>query len=292
MSVPTATAESSHPNRACSSPVLAAMRVAGLMAASLFLLACWAVLRKITRDIKIQNRRAAHWTSRWTRWCLAMTGFRVTTSGPNPAEGSLVAPNHIGYADVLALGSVVPCFFVAKVDVESWPFVGLLFRISKNIGVPRRRARALVEVTSEVAERLRGGNSVCVFLEGTSTGGDRLLPFYPPLAQPAIDAQAPTVPVAIRWRADSPDIDVAEDVAYWKDHVFGPHAWRLMGLRGISVHIQFGDPIPAEGHNRKTLAAAAESAVAAMTGLPVLGPEARPESLTGKADRDTQSVTG
>ena len=281
MSMPATTAEIAPVRRAHSSPIRAGLRVAGLMAASLFLLACWATVKTLTRDIKTQNRRAAHWTSRWTRWCLAVAGFRVTTSGPKPAEGSLLAPNHIGYADVLALGSVAPCFFVAKVDVESWPFVGLLFRISKNIGVPRRRARALVEVTNEVAERLRGGNSVCVFLEGTSTGGDRLLPFYPPLAQPAIDAKAPLVPVAIRWRAEASDIDVAEDVAYWKDHVFGPHAWRLMGLRGISVHIQFGEPIPSEGHNRKTLAAAAEHAVAAMTGLPVLGPEARPESLTG-----------
>jgi hypothetical protein len=42
-----------------------------------------------------------------------------------------------------------------------------------------------------------------------------------------------------------------------------------MGLRGIHAEITFGEPIDPAGHTRKSLAAEAERAVAAMTGLNV-----------------------
>jgi 1-acyl-sn-glycerol-3-phosphate acyltransferase len=237
--------------------------------ASLGLLIAWTVVRLCSRRPEPLYRRAALWTHRWVRTLRAIAGFEVTTKGPLPAPGSLLAPNHIGYVDVFAVGSVLPCFFVAKVDVESWPFIGTLFRSSQCIGVPRSRVKALVEVTRRVADRLKLGHSVVVFLEGTSTGGDWLRPFYPPLAQPAIDANAPLTPVAIRWSTASGAVDIAENIAYWKDHTFATHAWRLMGLRGIRAEIAFGEPISPAGHTRKSLAAAAERAVAAMTGLNV-----------------------
>jgi 1-acyl-sn-glycerol-3-phosphate acyltransferase len=230
-----------------------------------FILA-WLVLRPPASRPEARIAAARVWTSRWLAHCARSLGLRVTVTGKRPPDGSLIAPNHVGYVDVVALGSVLPCFFVAKIDVESWPLVGFLFKTSHNIGVPRVRAKALVETTRRVAERLRAGHSVCVFLEGTSSGGGSLLPFYPPLVQPAIDAGAPVVPVALRWRPTSPAIDVAEDIAYWKDHTFGPHAWRLLGLTGICVEVEFGDPIPPADFTRRSLAERAHAEVARLCG--------------------------
>ena len=251
--------------RARSSALRAAWRVCLIFLGSCVFLAVWIVVKRSARSKVHLYELAARWTGYWARYCCWAAGFRVATAGTPPPRGTLIAPNHLGYADVLAIGSVLPCFFVAKVDVESWPFIGTLFTISHNIGVPRARVKALVEATGQIADRLRAGQSVCVFLEGTSSGGNRLLPFYAPLAQPAIDAGAPICPVAICWIPGDPAIDVGEDIAYWREeHAFGPHVWRLLGFKGIRANIVYGEPVSSDGHTRKTLAAAAHDAVAAM----------------------------
>lgn len=261
--------------RARSSALRAAWRVGLLLAGSGVFLAIWIVIKRTARSKEHLYALAARWTGHWARYCCRAAGFNVTVSGMPPPNGTLIAPNHLGYADVLAMGSVLPCFFVAKLDIESWPFIGTLFTISHNIGVPRTRVKGLVEATAQIADRLRAGQSVCVFLEGTSSGGGRLLPFYPPLVQPAIDAGAAVCPVAIRWIPRDAAIDIGEDIAYWREeHTFGPHAWRLLGFSGIRAEIEFGGPIPGKEMTRKELAAKAHDAVAKLLGA---APAASPD---------------
>lgn len=272
---PASTAQS---KRARSSALRAAWRVGLVFTGSCILLVVWIVVKNTARSKEHLYKLAARWTGYWAGYCCWAAGFRVATFGTPPPNGALIAPNHLGYADVLAIGSLLPCFFVAKVDVKSWPFIGTLFTLSHSVGVPRARVKALVEATSQIEERLRAKQSVCVFLEGTSSGGNRLLPFYPPLAQPAIDAGAPVCPVAIRWLSADAEIDIGEDIAYWREeHTFGPHAWRLLGFKGIRAEIRFGEPIPSADYTRKTLAAATHDAVAALLGVaPAAGPNAAP----------------
>lgn len=111
---------------------------------------------------------------------------------------------------------------------------------------------------------------VCAFLEGTSTGHDRVLPFRPSFLQPAVAREVPVVPVGIRWRAAKPGVDLAEDACYWKDHVLGPHFWRLCGISGLEAEIVFGDPIETAGSDRKAVAARARGESARLAGLPCI----------------------
>ena len=204
------------------------------------------------------RRRAAavEWEHRWFRHGAKLAGLTVTCEGPLPEPGSFIAPNHFGYADIIALGGVCKTFFVAKVDVEGWPVIGYLFKTSYQIGVPRSVSKGIKIANERIAECLNQGHSVCVFLEGTSSGGGEVLPFHAPLVQPAIETNAPIVPTAIRWSATTPTIDIGEDVAYWRpEHTFAPHLWRLLGLNGVSAHIRFGQPVEAAGRDRKDLAA-------------------------------------
>src|SRR5690606_9272090 len=115
-------------------------------------------------------------------------------------------PNHLGYTDVIALGALVKCFFVAKHDIERWPFIGLLFRITEQIGVPRGRSEGMLDAYQTINERLKDHQSICVFLEGTSAAGSEVREFHGSLLQVAINAAAPVVPTAIRWEADAEDL--------------------------------------------------------------------------------------
>ncbi|MCF7853807.1 MAG: 1-acyl-sn-glycerol-3-phosphate acyltransferase [Candidatus Pacebacteria bacterium] len=192
------------------------------------------------------------WTQRWARWCVRAAGYTVTVKGPLPKGNCLLAPNHVGYGDIIVLASVAPCFFVAKSEVAGWPLIGWVMAKGNHLFVDRRKAKAMRQTAKRVQARLGDGYPVCVFLEGTSSGGGTVLPFRPSLLQPAIDVQAPVVPVALLW--EGAGIDIAEDVAYWKDHHFATHIWRHLGLSELQVTVSFGEPILPAGRTRKELA--------------------------------------
>lgn len=206
--------------------------------------------------------------SLWAGALLSLLGIPIQVRGRPPEGGALVTPNHQSYLDVLALGSQIPIVFVSKVEVASWPFIGFLLRRTEQLYVSRRRSRDLVDSLDEVTQRLREGGIVGVFLEGTTSAGDRVREFRSPLLQPAIDSGCSVVPVAIRWRVERPDLDVSEDVAYWKDHHFVTHAWRVLGLRGIAGEVRFGSPIQAgRSADRRILARELRSRVVQLAGL-------------------------
>ena len=199
--------------RSRSNPLLACVRALGIVGWIAVCLTGCLVFSFLARSRKSAFAACARWTHYWFWGGARVMGLNVESRGVIPPPGSLIAPNHLGYVDVIAVGSLTPCLFVAKLDVESWPLVGFLFRASRHVGSPRGWARGVAAAASGVAERLREGSSVCVFLEGTSTGGDRVLPFHGPMMQPAIDTCAPVVPTSLTWRVARPGISVSEDVA-------------------------------------------------------------------------------
>jgi hypothetical protein len=68
---------------------------------------------------------------------------------------------------------------------------------------------------------------------------------------------------------------VEEDVCWWGEMGFVSHVFRLVGLRGLSVEVRFGDEVLERG-DRFVLSETAQARVAAMYGE--LG-GAAPESL-------------
>jgi 1-acyl-sn-glycerol-3-phosphate acyltransferase len=252
--------------RAFSNPALALCRsVALFVMTATELLIC--MVRCIGRDEDGMLALARTVGVTWPRHCLYWMGIRVRVEGEVPDAPALLCPNHAGYVDILALGSACHTFFVARDDVESWPVVGRTFKMGRHLSIKRQRKSAVVEAIGEIAARLRKGYRVCVFLEGTSSGDGGVLPFHASLVQSAIDAEVVVVPVGIRWRSRDDAVDPGEDVAYWKDHVFEPHLFRLLGLTGIEVTIRFGEPIDVEGRDRKVIAEELRERVIELFGL-------------------------
>lgn len=247
-------ADRARTRRAFSNPALALARLILFLVGTVAFLLAYLFSRLFKRGAPARFACATRWSRRWFRFVRRVFGFAVHVRGTPPPPGAFIAPNHIGYCDLVAMGSVTPCFFLARADTLEWPFFGTLVRATEQPIVTRSRRKDLGESAGSTRLRLEAGLQVCAFLEGTSTGGDRLLPFYSSFLQPALDAGAPVVPAAIRWSAASPRIRVAEDVAYWKDHVFVVHFIRLLGLTGVRCEIAFGEPIPTEGRDRKELA--------------------------------------
>jgi 1-acyl-sn-glycerol-3-phosphate acyltransferase len=217
------------------------------------------------RDKSLRGR--AVWMQRWSRLTLHAMGIRVRVVGEPPQDGLLVS-NHVGYLDVLAIGSAAPFVFVSKIEVKSWPIAGALTRRAGTIFLDRESRSATASVTEQIEERLKAGVPVVMFPEGTSSDGTGLLPFRSSLFEAPVALDAAIHVACLRYAVpgDSPDAQtMRERVAYWGDMSFGAHLPRLLGLRRIEAVVEFS-PVCVRAENRKTVAIEAEKIVRAMLG--------------------------
>jgi len=144
---------------------------------------------------------------RWLGWLarrlLALTGAGPTVEGIEriPAAGSVVVvANHSSYLDGLVLVSVLPrpVAFVAKQELRANFFARVFLSRLGCLFVERfDRARG-AEDARQVTERLRHGDSLAIFPEGTLHRMPGLLPFHLGAFLAAVQSGAPVVPVTLR----------------------------------------------------------------------------------------------
>ena len=237
-----------------SSKLLALWKLGLFSGGSLVILSCYLLCRLAARGRSRKLQVSAQWTRRWAAFGTWCAGYRVLVRGDLPPPGVLLTPMHLGYVDILVIGSLVPTFFVAKAEVSRWPLFGLLAGAGDHVFATRRRTKEMRETAKAIAERIEAGARVCIFLEGTSGGGDKVLPFRSSFLQPGVESGAVAIPAACRWFSHTAGFDPSEDVAYWGDHSFLPHVLNHLGHRRLGVEVVFGDPYPLAGRNRKEAA--------------------------------------
>jgi 1-acyl-sn-glycerol-3-phosphate acyltransferase len=197
------------------------------------------------------------------RLVLACIGIRWRRLGvPMRGPGAVVA-NHSSWLDILVLNAAMPVFFVSKSEVAGWPGINILTRVTNTHFVVRDPRLAQAQA-GEFAARINAGHRLLFFPEGTSTDGQRLLPFKPTLFQGFLDPALPPglaiQPVSAVYQA--PDGTDPRFYGWWGDMDLGPHllavlAARRQGTATVILHY----PIPVAGQTRKTLAFACEEAV-------------------------------
>ncbi|OBJ15214.1 lysophospholipid acyltransferase family protein [Mycobacterium colombiense] len=137
----------------------------------------------------------------YCRLVLRCLGVRITVTG-NPIRnlsGVLVVSPHMSWLDVFAIGSVLPGSFVARADMFTGPATGIVARFLKIIPIERSSLRRLPGVVDAVARRLRAGQTVVAFPEGTTWCGRDRGAFYPAMFQAAIDAGRPVQPLRLTY---------------------------------------------------------------------------------------------
>ena len=160
-------------------------------------------------------------------------------------------------------------FFVSKAEVSGWPVIGFIGRSIGTMFIERRPAEARRQ-TEALHARLKRGDRLCLFPEGTSTDGARVLPFKSALFGVFL---APDLREALWVPAGHPRLPAPPDLppsfyGWWGDMEFGAHLRDVLALsRGGAVEVRFHPPLrAADSADRKALADAACAAVRAGRG--------------------------
>jgi 1-acyl-sn-glycerol-3-phosphate acyltransferase len=152
--------------------------------------------------------------------------------------------------------------------------VASLARLQRTVFVDRDRKSAAGQSANEIAERLGQGDTVVLFAEGTSSDGNRVLPFLTSLfgaAKPppgsAVSPPADTVVqtlslVYTKLHGVPLGYSDRPQVGWYGDMEMTAHAWALLQAGPLDVAIRIGAPIPlADFPDRKALARYSETEV-------------------------------
>jgi lyso-ornithine lipid O-acyltransferase len=211
--------------------------------------------------------------SNYYRVLCALLRIKVRVTGePLRRNAVLFVSNHVSWVDIVVIGSITPVAFVAKSEVRKWPLVGITAAMQRTVFVDRGRRHQAAEAIDEIVERLASGTSVVLFAEGTSSDGNRVLPFRSALVgairQAAGEDRAKAIPIqpmSICYTGLH-GIPMGRQhrplVAWYGDLDFMPHIKAFIARGAVDAVVSYGKPVAADGEaDRKAMAKTLEGAV-------------------------------
>ena len=190
----------------------------------------------------------------WSRQMLRIMGVELVVRGDPPTSGPLlVVANHMSWLDILVMNAAQPARFVSKSDAKHWPLLGALITGAGTLYIERGNRRDAMRMVHHMAERLRERDILAIFPEGTTGDGRALLPFHANLFQAAISANAPILPVALRF-IDSRTGERHDAPVFVGDATLVGSIWATLCADGVQVVVRYGEPQMPQGRDRRTWA--------------------------------------
>ncbi len=140
-------------------------------------------------------------TRNWASWLLKAAGVKVVVHGGGgiaPNTPLVFIANHVSWFDIPAMIHALPPYgFVAKRELEQIPLFGAAARAVGVIYIDRENRKAALGAYEDAANKIREGQPVLVYPEGTRGDSYSLRPFKKGPFVLAIGSGAPIVPVVI-----------------------------------------------------------------------------------------------
>jgi 1-acyl-sn-glycerol-3-phosphate acyltransferase len=209
--------------------------------------------------------------------------IRVRVLGaPVRGRAVLYISNHASWVDIVVIGSLSPVAFVAKSEVRKWPLIGITAEIQRTVFVDRARRHRTSDAIGEIVKRLASGTSVVLFAEGTSSDGNRVLPFRSALVgainhaaahDRAADVLIQPMSICYTGQHGMPmGRQLRPLVAWYGDLDFVPHIKAFIARGAVDAVVSYGAPVAADGAgDRKAMAKMLEGSVRRLTTAALLG---------------------
>jgi 1-acyl-sn-glycerol-3-phosphate acyltransferase len=238
--------------------IRAAVRLISFVASTLGLYSIWFVARIFIRD-RLWWRQTIF--AAWTNSFVRISKMNVVTHGMPPTPPFFLVTNHLSYTDIAAIRSVVKGVFVAKKEVEGWFLAGRICRDMGTVFIDRTNRRDIPRAGAEIIKRLDDDEGVIVFPEGTSTKGEKVMPFNSSFFEFAARSGIPVSYASITYQTPPGETPASIAACWWGDIGFWAHLWRLFKVREYTAILIFGDE-PILNVDRKILASELQQRVA------------------------------
>jgi len=190
----------------------------------------------------------------WATGIGKIIGLTIEVRGQIPRSPFFLVSNHLGYVDTILLMSLVPSVFISTTEVRSWPVIGFLAQLSGALFLNRDSPGHVRAINSQIKTALERGRGITLFPEGTSTRGDRILPFHSSLLEPALAGSRKISWACLTYETPPGEGPPGDVVCWWdKEQTFENHLFRLLSLPSFKGHVVFGAFHPC-GLNRKEVA--------------------------------------
>ena len=167
---------------------------------------------------------------------------------------TLIVSNHASYLDIFGLGSKFLVNFISKEDVKKWPIFGLLATFGNTVYISRNRMKAVKEVDFMEKELEKRKIPVIVFPEGTSTDGNKVLPFKSSLFAmfenqfgKKIDNPIMVQPISIAYvyegKKKLSDEERHNYAWYIKEQTLGEHLFNVLKHTPFTMEVIVHDPV-------------------------------------------------
>jgi len=193
----------------------------------------------------------------WSGWVTGFAGVHISVDNRSNLESHqpyVFMANHASTIDIWALFLAIPrrVRMIAKKQLARIPLFGWVMWAGRFIFIDRQNAAAARRSIDDAGRRIRGGDSVLIFPEGTRTRDGQLGAFKKGGFHLAMEAGVPIVPIALR----------------------GTRALMPRGslrVKSGEVSVVIGKPIPTSGltvEDRPALIQRVRDAIAAMAAEP------------------------
>jgi len=220
-------------------------------------------VRLIPIDSKKRLSYSTRLTSFFCKHVLDILGIRVSSnlgSRDFPANNNyLILSNHLSYLDILILSSLLPSVFIASVDqAQSNIILRKATELSGSLFIERRSRSNIRKELQSISGTFQMGANLVLFPEGTTSNGEKVLPFKSSFLALAESVEIEVLPVSIKYtKINEQDINPENrDVAYYYgDMTFFAHFFKFLSVKSVDVELRFLDIIRSEAsYCRKELA--------------------------------------
>jgi len=180
-------------------------------------------------------------------WLLIKTiNIKIMVKGaPAKEMPMLYVSNHSSYLDILVLWHLIKKPFVAKQEVHEWPVFGWSAKFVDCIFVDRKVSKTGENIEA-IKNHFKRGDGLVLFAEGTTSNGNRVLPFKSSMftlleydfgpgklfLQPLsiVYTRLNNIPIGIHQRPY---------FAWYGEMSLVPHLWQLLKFYSVTVAVEF-----------------------------------------------------